>query len=424
MRYQISLLMLETELELSVTPLPEGSLPSAPRSGHVVSLQAVEDWLPMDFFFSSVASNVPAGSVEWGERSLRIVWQTKKASIPEITSALNEIAAPGRFGRCGGSYADVIGRTPLVHLSRIAKECQARIFLKLESMEPGSVKDRAVLRMVSEAIRRGDVKPQTEVVEASSGNLAFALSAILGVMCGKKPTIFMSKMHGVQKRRAVRLSGSRVVLTTEREGTLSAKRAATRYAATRDEVFETNQHGNPDNPGAHELTTGPEIYHQTHLMAGRAPDEIVCSLGSGGTAVGLAMFRDDIRGSFRVIGVEPEGASLLTGGTFAPHRFSGMAPGWITDILKEHAGKLDEIVAVREEEAFHVCQRMLVEEGFLVGPSSGAAIAVALKRGMLPEYEGKVIVAFAHDRGDRYLDIPDLFMPPEGATEEEMEDLE
>jgi len=129
------------------------------------------------------------------------------------------------------------------------------------------------------------------------------------------------------------------------------------------------------------------------------------------------MFRDDISADFHVIGVEPESASLLTGGEFKAHHFSGMAPGWITDILREQGDKLDEVVTVGEDEAFAACRRMLVEEGFLVGPSSGAALAVALRRARLPRNAGKVIVAFAHDRGDRYLDLPDLFVPPANATE-------
>ncbi|MFC2079571.1 PLP-dependent cysteine synthase family protein [Candidatus Bipolaricaulota bacterium] len=310
-----------------------------------------------------------------------------------------------------------------MRIDRLAKDCHAQVLVKLESMEPGSVKDRAVASMVTEAVKRGDIGPETEVVEASSGNLAFALSAILGVMSDRKPTVFMSKMHGPPKRRAVRISRSRIVLTNADEGTLSAKRAAVEYAAGRDDVFETNQHGNPDNPEAHRLTTGPEIYHQAYLMTGKPPDEIVCSLGSGGTAVGVSMFRDDIDATFRVIGVEPAGASLLSGEAFEAHHFSGMSPGWVTDILKENKDRLDEITTVSEAEAFRVCRGMLVEEGFLVGPSSGASIAVALRRGQLAENKGKVIVAFAHDRGDRYLDMPDLFVPPADATERELAEL-
>jgi cysteine synthase A len=311
----------------------------------------------------------------------------------------------------------------LLRVERLAGNCGGELFVKLESMEPGSVKDRAVANMVAQAVRRGDIGPDTEVVEASSGNLAFALSAILGVMCERKPTIFMSKMHGPPKRRAVRISGSRIVLTNAEEGTRSAKRAAVEYSESRDDVFQINQHGNPDNPGAHRLTTGPEIYHQTYAMTGRPPDEIVCSVGSGGTAIGLSMFRDAIGADFRVIGVEPENASLLTGGDFHAHHFSGMAPGWITDLLAEHRDKLDEIVTASEAEAFATCRALLVKEGLLVGPSSGAAIGVALHRARLPENKGKLIVAFAHDRGDRYLDIDDLFVPPADATELEVDQL-
>lgn len=422
MRYRFVLATQDMDLVLSVTPLPEGAA-SATLPENVLSFQIVEDWFPRAYFYDLLLRSFPDAEIEEMGTALRATWGDALTSLEEIITCLNRVASPGRWGRVGHSYLDVIGETPLVSVDRLAKDCHAKVLVKLESMEPGSVKDRPVARMVKEAVTRGDIGPKTEVVEASSGNLAFALSAILGVLCGRKPTIFMSKMHGAPKRRAVRISGSRIVLTSAEEGTRSAKQAAVNYAAKQDDVFETNQHGNPDNPEAHRETTGPEIYHQACLVAGRPPDEVVCSLGSGGTAAGIARFRDDIAASFRVIGVEPEGANLLSGGEFSSHHFSGMAPGWITDILKVDKDRLDEIVTVSEEEAFAACRGILIQEGFLVGPSSGASIAVALRRARLPGNEGKVIVAFAHDRGDRYLDMQDLFAPPADATEKELEEL-
>ncbi len=410
------------QLVLSVKPF-RGALAPESVSTEAILIQIVEDWLPEASFYKQLARLLPDGEIKSLEYDFQSEWPSEPGLAEQLIAILNEMASPYRYGRTADSYLDLIGRTPLVRVERLSQDCCGQLLVKLESMEPGSVKDRAVANMVAEAVQRNDIGANTEVVEASSGNLAFALSAILGVTCDRKPTIFMSKMHGPPKRRAVRISGSRIVLTNAEEGTRSAKRAAVEYAESRDDVFQINQHGNPDNPGAHKLTTGPEIYHQTHVLAGRAPDEIICSVGSGGTAIGLSMFRDEIGADFRVIGVEPENASLLTGGDFNAHHFSGMAPGWITDLLAEHGAKLDEVVTVTEKDAFEACREMLVKEGLLVGPSSGAAIAVALHRARLPENEGKVIVAFAHDRGDRYLDIEDLFVPPLEATEQEVEEL-
>ena len=422
MKYRFVLMQSTARLVLSVDPLRDAAA-LAPISTDAIQSQVIEDWLPKQAFYSHLTDLLPAARIKPVGGGLRAEWPITPGLSVQIIATLNALASPHRYGTTANSYLDLIGRTPLLQVDRLAKDCCGTVLVKLESMEPGSVKDRAVANMVAEAVRRGDIGSDTEIVEASSGNLAFALSAILGVMCDRKPTIFMSKMHGPPKRRAVRISGSRIVLTNAEEGTRSAKRAAVEYAESREDVFQINQHGNPDNPGAHRLTTGPEIYHQAHVFAGRPPDEIVCSVGSGGTAIGLSMFRDEIGADFRVIGVEPDTASLLTGGEFHAHHFSGMAPGWITDLLAEHRAKLDEIVTASEETAFDTCRTLLVKEGLLVGPSSGAAIGVALQRASLPENEGKLIVAFAHDRGDRYLDIEDLFVPPAEATEQELDQL-
>jgi cysteine synthase A len=290
-------------------------------------------------------------------------------------------------------------------------------------MEPNSVKDRPVLSMIDEAMARGDISDETEVVEASSGNVAFALSSIMQVRLGRKPLVFISRMHGATKARAVRISGVPVILTSAEEGTASARRASLEYAAGRENVFHTNQHGNPDNPRAHRLTTGPEIYHQCHLLTGGPPAEFVSGVGSGGTCVGVAMFREDVGADFKVIGVEPDEASLLTGGGWSEHGYSGLAPGFITDIVARDREKLDGIERVTREEGYAICRRLLVEEGILAGASTGASISAALRRARLPENEGKAIVTMAHDRGDRYMKIEDLYVPPDSATETDVGDF-
>lgn len=292
--------------------------------------------------------------------------------------------------------------------------------MKLESMEPGSVKDRTVFGMLQAAVKRGEIDHESQVIEASSGNVAFAMSAILPSLLGIKPLIFISKMHGRIKAGLVRKSGCPIYVTPAEEGTAGAKQASLDYARETG-AWQLNQHGNPDNPDIHRKTTGPEIYHQCFQLTGRPPAEFVTSLGSGGTAVGTAMYRDDIGADFKVIGVEPAEASLLTGGTFHPHGFSGTAPGFIPAIIEREGERIDAIETVCREEGYAVCRKMLMSEGLLVGPSSGASIAAALLRAGMPENRGKVIVTMAHDRGDRYLDIEDLFITPKSAFERDFE---
>lgn len=419
MKYRFVLVKQNDELVLNVSDYEDSS---APRQwNEVISVQIIEDFTTSDYFFGKLIDTLKQASHRRQDGEIIFTWPHSDRVCDEVIFKINALASPYRYGNVGTTYTDLIGRTPLLKLSKIAENCGATVLVKLESLEPNSVKDRTVYSIVSEAIKRGEINSETEVIEASSGNVAFALSAILKSMMNSKPRIFISKMHGTTKIRAVRVSGCPVVLTAASEGTQSAKRASLEYADTHDNVFQLNQHGNPDNPRAHRMTTGPEIYHQAHVLTGQPPSEFVTGLGSGGTAVGIAMFREDIGAEFRVIGVEPEEASLNTGGEFSAHRFSGIAPGFVTDIIKSERDRIDDIETVSWQEGFEVCRRMLIEEGMLVGATSGASIAVALRRAKLPENEGKVIVTIAHDRGDRYMGMEDLFVPPPEATEVDLE---
>jgi cysteine synthase A len=419
MKYRFTLSKKSNELALSVDLIKGDWV--AVQVGYPITTQIIEDYTTPDYFYTNLIDILKPESFTDGNDRLALRWPFSDRLLEEIILKINTLASPERYGSTGNTYTDLIGRTPLLRLSRITDGCKATVLVKLESLEPNSVKDRTVFSIVTEAIKRGDITEDTEVIEASSGNVAFALSAILKAMLNKKPRIYISKMHGETKIRAVRVSGCPVVLTAASEGTQSAKRASVDYAKSHENIFQLNQHGNPDNPRAHRLTTGPEIYHQTHILTGQAPSEFVTGLGSGGTAVGMAMFRDDIGADFKVIGVEPEEASMNTGGEFKSHRFSGIAPGFITEIIKRNRDKIDHIETVSWREGFEVCRRMLIEEGMLVGATSGASIAVALRRARLPENEGRVIVTIAHDRGDRYMGMKDLFVPPPEATEVDLE---
>jgi len=422
MEYRFTLLRKSGELVLSVGQFNDDF--NLDNVSGIITSQVIEDFTSAEYFSGILAGLFDSGASTTDSDSIEFSWPYSTETRDSIISIINTLGSPECYGRVGTTYTDLIGRTPLFKLCKITDGCLAQVLVKLESLEPNSVKDRPVFSIISEAIRRGDITESTEVIEASSGNVAFALSAILKATMDRKPRIFISKMHGMTKIRAVRVSGCPVVLTAASEGTHSAKKASLDYAASHNDVFQLNQHGNPDNPRAHRLTTGPELYHQTHILTGKPPDEFVTALGSGGTAAGIAMFRDDIAADFKVIGVEPEEASLNTGGDFHVHSFSGIAPGFITRIIEQNRDKFDHIETVTREEGFEVCRRMLVEEGFLIGPTSGASISVALRRAKLPENEGKVIVTIAHDRGDRYLGLEGLFTPPPEATETDLETTE
>jgi len=398
----------------------KGEGPS-PGGGELVATQIVEDFAPREYFLRIVGDVFGDAERSESGAELKLTWAFSQRILESVLRRLNTLASPDRYGRVGENYTDLIGNTPLLRLKRLAAGCKATVLVKLECMEPNSVKDRPVFSILQQAIERGEITADSEVVEASSGNVAFALSAILKSMMDRKPKIFMSKMHGEAKIRAVRVSGCPVVLTSKAEGTASAKRASVAYAEAAENVFQVNQHGNPDNARAHRLTTGPEIYHQTHVLTGQAPAEFVTGIGSGGTAVGVGLFREDIGADFKVIGVEPAEASLLTGGDFAAHRFSGLAPGFVPKLVQENRHLIEGIETVAWQDGFAICRRMLIEEGLLVGASTGASVAAALRRANLPENEGKVIVTIAHDRGDRYLGIKDLFVPPAETTQQDAE---
>ncbi len=415
MKYRFTLTMAGTDLVLTAREWDGVACAES-----VLTAQVIEDFTTREYFFDRVHQMFAGAARSTDEGRLELTWPFAEATRDEVIVGLNSLASPERHGRCADGYRELVGKTPLLEPRYLADGCSATVLVKLESMEPGSVKDRTVLSMIEQAVKRGEIADDVEVVEASSGNVAFALSAIMGALLRRKPKVFISRMHAASKRRAVRASGIPIVLTAKDKGSYGSKLASIQYAE-QHRAFQVNQHGNPDNPRAHRLTTGPELYHQCHVLTGQAPAEFVTGLGSGGTAVGMSWFREDIGADFKIIGVEPAEASLLTGGRFSPHRFSGIAPGFVTPIVERDRDRIDGIETVTWEEGFEVCRRMLVEEGLLVGPSSGASIAAALRRARLPENEGKVIVTIAHDRGDRYLEIEDLFTPPPEATEEEYE---
>ena len=248
MRYRFTVMKTPDAISLRVTSWSADS--SGQFSSDVVVTQMVEDFAPSRHFRKQIIRTFPKATLVADGVTFTMTWPFSHDTLNNLLAQLNALASPDRYGRTGESYVDMIGKTPLVKLKRLAAGCRAQVLVKVESMEPGSVKDRAVLSMVQEAMRRGDIDTGTEVVEASSGNLAFSLSAVLGILAGQKPTIFMSKMHGPAKRRAVRISGSRIILTGASEGIRSAKRAAMAYADNRENTFQIQPARQPGQSGS------------------------------------------------------------------------------------------------------------------------------------------------------------------------------
>ncbi len=304
--------------------------------------------------------------------------------------------------------SELIGRTPLLELGRLYDGARATVYAKLENFNPMSNKDRPVLYMIREAIASGRIGRDTEVVEASSGNTAIAI-ATLGAMQGFGVRIFMSEVVSIERRRALAAFGAKIVLTPASEYTRGARERAIAYCdAHPTTTFFLNQHGNPDNPRMHELTTGPELWEQ---LAGRI-DAVVIALGTCGTFDGVTRYLKRMNPAIQAIGVEPAGSPLYSGGKQGTHHIYGMGPGLVTDIYKRSANKPDEIILVKDEDAYEWTRRIAHKEGLLVGLTSGAVAWAAGQVAARPEFQSKAIVTFFYDTGERYLSIDGLY--PEG----------
>jgi cysteine synthase len=300
---------------------------------------------------------------------------------------------------------DLIGDTPLLELRRVFGDLPARILAKMECSNPTSVKDRAVLSMIRAAMTHGKIGPETEVVEASSGNTAIAIAS-LGAMLGYRTRVFMSELCSVERQQVLCAYGAHVVLTPAVEHTRGARDRAIAYCEAHPETtFFLNQHGNPDNGRAHETTTGPEIFEQT----GGKLDAVVIGLGTSGTFDGLSRYIKSRDPGIRIVGFEPEASPVYSGGDQGKHKLIGVGPGFVTENFERSRRNLDEIVLVPDDAAFACTRRIARREGVLVGPTSGASVWVAEQLARRPEFAGKTIVCFLYDSGERYLSAADLF---------------
>jgi cysteine synthase A len=299
------------------------------------------------------------------------------------------------------SITELIGRTPLVRLGRVAEGAGAEVLGKLESFNPaGSVKDRIGLAMIEAAEAEGRLVPgESVIVEPTSGNTGIAL-AFVAAAKGYRCVLTMPETMSVERRTLLRAYGAELVLTPGAEGMRGAIAKAEEIAESTPGAFVPQQFQNPANPAAHRRTTAEEIWADTD----GAVDILVAGVGTGGSITGVAEVLRERKPEFRAVAVEPSDSPVLSGGTPGPHKIQGIGAGFIPGVL--NTSVYDEVLTVEADAAFAMARRLAREEGILVGISAGANVHAALEVARRPENAGKVIVTFLCDTGERYLTTP------------------
>ena len=300
------------------------------------------------------------------------------------------------------SSDQLVGHTPLLELTHIEKEfnLEAKIVAKLEYFNPaGSVKDRIAKAMLDEAEKAGKLKPDSTIIEPTSGNTGIGLASVAAAR-GYKVIIVMPETMSVERRQLMKAYGAELVLTEGAKGMKGAIAKANELAQTTPNSFIPGQFVNPANPKAHLETTGPEIWEDTDGKV----DYFVAGVGTGGTITGVGQFLKSKNKDVKVVAVEPKSSAVLSTGVAGAHKIQGIGAGFVPDVLDTKV--YDEIIAVENEDAFKTGKLVGVKEGVLVGISSGAALWAAVELAKRPENKGKTIVALLPDTGDRYLSTP------------------
>ena len=300
------------------------------------------------------------------------------------------------------SADQLIGKTPLLELTHIEKEegLEAKVLGKLEYFNPaGSVKDRIAKAMIDDAEQKGLLKPDSVIIEPTSGNTGIGLASVAAAR-GYRIIIVMPETMSVERRQLMKAYGAELVLTEGAKGMKGAIAKAEELAREIPDSFVPGQFVNPANPKAHFETTGPEIYQDTDGQV----DYFVAGVGTGGTITGVGQYLKAQKPDVKVVAVEPKTSAVLSTGVAGSHKIQGIGAGFVPDVLDTKV--YDEIITVDNDDAFRIGKEVGRSEGVLVGISSGAAVWAAIEVAKRPENEGKTIVVLLPDTGDRYLSTP------------------
>lgn len=294
-----------------------------------------------------------------------------------------------------------VGNTPLVRINKLGSD-KATILAKLESHNPcGSVKDRIALSMIKAAEEQGYIKPDTVIIEPTSGNTGIGLAFICAAK-GYRLVLTMPESMSVERRKLLALFGAEIVLTPAERGMTGAVQKAEQLVAENPNAFMPQQFNNPANPQIHRETTAREIWEDS----GHNVDIFVCGVGTGGTLTGCGEVLKEHNKSLKVVAVEPKDSPVLSGGKPGPHKIQGIGAGFVPKVL--NVAVIDEIIQVANEDAMATARALAAKEGILAGISSGAAMWAAIQVSQRGESDGKIIVVILPDTGERYIST-DMF---------------